>query len=288
MHQHSIDMSLDKRKSYIIKRLYIDSADQDYITARWAYHNGIFQNFYWCAAQAIEKYLKAIILFQNQSVKPYKHDLNKLFNNVRIQDKKQIIPNKITIPTTDALHSDEWHEQTIEEYIAHLNYFGSPDNRYNILGTALIGPQIHIIDQLAVYFRKMIRYQNFLALDLFDPTEEAFYTSKKPKNDYPEWMIDTTMLLEKLSENRLGIGHTKELRFYFQNMNLFFFKDHNQNEQTFGGLVFRGSPIRTVLQHHHKIDQSNENHKIINQLQIWIRENIPVSKQTLKHLKLLL
>lgn len=44
------------------QRCFRDSADRDYIGARLAYRAGLFQQFLWLAQQALEKYLKYVIL----------------------------------------------------------------------------------------------------------------------------------------------------------------------------------------------------------------------------------
>lgn len=54
-------------------------ADQDYITARVCYKNGLMLQFYWSSLQAIEKYFKSILLFHRISSKDFGHDLNKLY-----------------------------------------------------------------------------------------------------------------------------------------------------------------------------------------------------------------
>jgi HEPN domain-containing protein len=56
-----------------------DTADRDYIAARVGYRLTLPQSSAWSASQAIEKYLKAILLFSYRPVKPYRsHDLAKL------------------------------------------------------------------------------------------------------------------------------------------------------------------------------------------------------------------
>jgi len=55
-------------------RSFRDLADQDYITARIAYRKEFEQQFRWCALQALEKYLKAILIFNSVSAKGLGHD----------------------------------------------------------------------------------------------------------------------------------------------------------------------------------------------------------------------
>jgi HEPN domain-containing protein len=58
-------------------RSFRDVADRDYICARACYRLDLDQQFLWAAQQAIEKYLKGILLFNNKETKKYGHSLKK-------------------------------------------------------------------------------------------------------------------------------------------------------------------------------------------------------------------
>jgi len=57
-------------------------ADQDYIAARICYKNGLMLQFAWMAHQAIEKYFKAILLYNKRSTKNLNHNLKKSLNRI--------------------------------------------------------------------------------------------------------------------------------------------------------------------------------------------------------------
>lgn len=59
----------------IAKRSFRDVADQDYIAARVCYKSGLTLQFLWMAQQSIEKYLKAILIFNNKETQKLSHDL---------------------------------------------------------------------------------------------------------------------------------------------------------------------------------------------------------------------
>ena len=74
-------------------RSFRDLADQDYISARVSYRNEFDQQFRWCSLQAIEKYLKAILLYNRVSSKRLGHDLNKALQRVQgIADLEFSVP----------------------------------------------------------------------------------------------------------------------------------------------------------------------------------------------------
>lgn len=52
-------------------RSFRDVADQDYVLARIAYRSELYAQFLWSGLQAIEKYLKAILLY-NRIQQPQK------------------------------------------------------------------------------------------------------------------------------------------------------------------------------------------------------------------------
>ncbi|EMQ4444902.1 TPA: HEPN domain-containing protein [Citrobacter freundii] len=59
------------------RRSFRDMADQDYLSARLCYKNKLTFQFLWMAQQAVEKYIKAILLFNKIPVTNLRHDLKK-------------------------------------------------------------------------------------------------------------------------------------------------------------------------------------------------------------------
>lgn len=58
-------------------RSFRDVADQDYISARLSYRAGLISQFQWSSLQAIEKYIKAILLINKIEEKDINHSLSK-------------------------------------------------------------------------------------------------------------------------------------------------------------------------------------------------------------------
>ncbi|TIX46358.1 MAG: hypothetical protein E5V33_31725, partial [Mesorhizobium sp.] len=57
------DADLHASKSDIIRELFMKTADQTYVVARWCFLNRLYLDFYWNGLHAFEKYLKASLLF---------------------------------------------------------------------------------------------------------------------------------------------------------------------------------------------------------------------------------
>src|SRR5688572_2300053 len=90
-------------KKVIIDRLFLTTADNDYVTARLCYFNRHYQGFFWNSAQALEKYLKASLLFNNCSAlsddkgKEYGHDLIRLYHKIKTL-AQDLIPQDVKTP----------------------------------------------------------------------------------------------------------------------------------------------------------------------------------------------
>lgn len=113
-----------------------DSADRDYISARTMYKLEIDDKFFWHAQQALEKYLKAILLFNEIKVKNQSHDLVKLYNRM-IETLKVI------------------DESEVKKYLEEFQILGL--NRYHVNSTFSIIYPLVILDKLVYFFRKICK-----------------------------------------------------------------------------------------------------------------------------------
>ena len=126
-------------------------ADCDYIAARAGYRMQLRQQFLWSSHQAVEKYLKAILLFNGRSARYYTplnstkrkdfgHDLVSLVAEVR----------KITIFSLDIDPEDE-------RFIAYLSQQGGA-NRYISTTAYNIGSELHQLDRTVWHVRRYCQY----------------------------------------------------------------------------------------------------------------------------------
>jgi HEPN domain-containing protein len=65
-----------------VQHSFRDVADRDYLSARLLNKHKLFQVSVWSSLQAVEKYLKGVLLFSYQSTKEYRHDLTDLWQAV--------------------------------------------------------------------------------------------------------------------------------------------------------------------------------------------------------------
>lgn len=141
----------------IIEETFILTADDDYINARFLGMSGMHRAFYWSASQAIEKYLKAHLLFRNISVKDFSHKIQGM-----IQEIKRLEPNFLKFrlsPPQELKEVEEhnlWGSYSIGNFIEHLSQFGSPDKRYDHYGANYEASHLFKLDLLVNYLRKNI------------------------------------------------------------------------------------------------------------------------------------
>lgn len=126
-------------KNDFITRSFRDMADKDYIAARATHRLGLDFQFLWFAQQAIEKYLKAILLYSGMSAKGFSHSIHEIYKRVlAIPDIKFDFP------------------QDIEKFIKNLDWYGS--NRYFEFPHSLQEDDLLQLDRAVWYIRRYCRY----------------------------------------------------------------------------------------------------------------------------------
>lgn len=110
-------------------------ADYDYISARANFRMGLRQQFLWAGLQAVEKYLKAILLFNGRSAKNGGHDLEALYKKVKEIDLEKFL-----------------FEECNQRFLAYLSKQGA--NRYLNIDAYNTTSVIHDLDNLVWDIRR--------------------------------------------------------------------------------------------------------------------------------------
>lgn len=143
----------------VIYESFVIPADQDYLMARLLAQKGLPRGFYWAAAQAIEKYLKAFLLMNGESVKEFKgHPLKALFDAATKIDASladlDILPHpSIQVEISVSQHLKKF---VIADFIEDLATHGSADNRYNAFGVRYNTGHLCAMDSLSFHLRGKI------------------------------------------------------------------------------------------------------------------------------------
>lgn len=138
-----------------IDKSFRDTADKDYISARLAYRYRLEQPFMWSALHCIEKYLKAILVYNSRSAKCLGHDILSAYRQVLL------IPDISFDFTSD-----------IEKFIAHLNKQGT--NRYFEYPYFFHGDELWRLDKTVWHIRRYCWYLRGTTLSPGNKTMELF------------------------------------------------------------------------------------------------------------------
>lgn len=130
-------MDIDPLLNNFATRSFRDVADQDYIAARLSYRHGLIPQFHWQALQALEKYLKAILLYNRIKAKDINHDLTRA---LKYAEK---LPFSLNLSAST------------EELIKHIDNFG----RFRYLETSYFthGPKLVQLDRAVWEIRRYCR-----------------------------------------------------------------------------------------------------------------------------------
>lgn len=122
-------------------RSFRDTADMDYISARMSYRVGLIEQFHWQALQALEKYFKAIFLYNRIEAKKIGHNLSKAVA------KTHLLPFNLEL-TAPAL-----------DFIDHLDKFA----RFRYLESSyyIYGPKLLELDRTVWEIRRYCQVINY-------------------------------------------------------------------------------------------------------------------------------
>lgn len=112
---------------------FIESADDNYLAARWCFLNQCDITFYCLAHQSIEMLTKAILLLNGMSAKSQSHETDRLITEVRSL-AGALIPDILEKPA--GLSFSVWDVESPEQFVERLKRNGHPENRYGTFGYA--------------------------------------------------------------------------------------------------------------------------------------------------------
>lgn len=238
---------LDVMKNNVVTQMFVDTADQNYLIARWAYHRGMFIDFFWNSVHALEKYLKASLLLnghsaiENRSGQNYGHNLECLFEEVGsyaldLFPKMLIKPHLLDVP--------QWREEKPTDFLARFNDLGNAHNRYNLFGYTQRLEDLHHLDQM-VYFARRVAFNldicPFIGRGPFSDTSPKTVRACLEGNLKYSPRSSASSRLHKLLDTK-GDDELRDagLKFNYQ-----FAPDNYDHEQ--GGVGFRASGSNSVL-----------------------------------------
>ena len=142
-----------------------DTADTDYISARALYQINCLEQFFWYSQQCVEKYLKAIMLYNKVKNPRGGHDIEKLFGKVC---QVTIVDQKLEFP--------EWMSETI----LHFKRNGDTAARYRQtpINCGHYDTEMHVLDATVFYLRRYAQTVN-MAYSFGSDIDAKKYTEAK-------------------------------------------------------------------------------------------------------------
>ena len=146
------DADLRASINAIIDELYFKTADETYIVARWCSIQGLSTNFIWNAIHSLEKYIKAALLINGESVKDLGHDIENAY--AILEDiAGDLLPD--ILPRPEEIELDYWRDVSPTDFISRLNNNGGASVRYNEEGFVHNHLDLYLLDELVFQIRRL-------------------------------------------------------------------------------------------------------------------------------------
>jgi HEPN domain-containing protein len=142
-------------KQSIVQELFINTADDNYITARACFHENLNADFFWLAVHSLEKYMKAILLMNGRSSKSYGHDIEKLYVQIK-RLAPELLATKLLKPDP-VMPNEYWRDEDTETFLGRLHQYGQADNRYQLYGYVRHAEDLWKFDQIVFNVRRLCR-----------------------------------------------------------------------------------------------------------------------------------
>ena len=261
----------------IVRDLFVDTADDNYIAARWCFVEGLNVDYFWLSVHALEKYMKAALLLNGRSAKGYRdraggyqrfgHNIDTLYGQVG-SIATALMPDTLVRP--DMLELDSWRDETPETFVRRLHRDGNADNRYQIFGFVQHHEDLFKLDAMVFALRRLCVRLDAYHLGRFRPAKTNL-TNRDVLTRQPEyWAVSPVCKLEKTAAGRRG----ERLRDVLLKFN-FPFAPADFEHGTMSTRMASRNPIlaRSILEPLHRAPHSNAAATAA-ELRDWVLNNI--------------
>lgn len=266
---------IDVQKKQIVQDLFINTADDNYITARWCFIEELNVDYFWLAVHALEKYMKAVLLLNGKSSKGFSHDIVKLYKSVKLF-ALDLLPDSLEQP--DALGSDyRWLDESPEKFLQRLYNNGNPDNRYQIFGFVRLFDDLFKLDLMIFALRRLCVPLN----GYYIRTDGTDLTYRDMLMKQPEKRISSSGKLEKTVSGKRG----ERLRELLLSYNFPFAPDDFPHGKLRRNLAFQNPVLSRLIIDplDRALDKATAN--IAVKLTNWAVDNIQVPQDVKKQLQ---
>lgn len=214
---HELD-PIHPHRASIARELFVDTADDNYIAARWCFAEGLNVDWFWLAVHTLEKYMKAAILLNGRSAKGYGHDIDALYAQTR-SFAGDLLPDTLTRP--DTLDTAYWRDEAADAFIRRFQDNGNADNRYQIYGFVQHHEDLFKLDSMVFALRRLCVPLDAYYLGRHRPGSGNPAHRDILTNQPEHWRIFPGCKLTRTSDGKRGEG----LRDVLLNLNIPFAPD---------------------------------------------------------------
>ena len=161
----------DKNTRHSILRMFRDAADEDFLFARIAARRAMHHQFAWSSQQAIEKYLKTVVLINGGQIDTKHTGLVDLYDKC-LEIAGNLLPLVLCPPAKENFCHNSTRSpyfETTSSYLTRVENAGSAHNRYRSFSVEVYFCDLHKLDQLVFFLRRISRPLD-LQLDEFGST----------------------------------------------------------------------------------------------------------------------
>lgn len=150
------EISSFERSAYeIVRQTFVDTADDNYVVARWCFRNSLNVDFKWLAVHALEKYMKAALVLNGVPVKGLGHDVREIYDKLE-RIAGDLLPKLLAKP--ERASAVFWKEETPRRFLERLYQDGNADNRYMLFGYVRYVEDIFKLDRTVFSVRRLCEY----------------------------------------------------------------------------------------------------------------------------------
>lgn len=224
-------------KMSIAQELFVRTADENYITARWCGFHWLSQDFLWLAVHALEKYMKASLLLNGRPAKNYGHDIGRLYEDLK-EYAADLLPTTLEQPET--LQIDYWFKEAPGDFCERLMEFGNADARYGIFGHQRRSEDLHKLDKMMFWCRRLCRPLEAYCAGRFGEDRPTM-TNRELLTRQPRWWkVDPTLIPEQAAGEW---KYQKEVRDALFRLNVEFAPEGYQHKPSGAGCSSRPSVL---------------------------------------------
>jgi hypothetical protein len=268
------DLHADKHS--IVRELFISTADDNYILARWCFQQELNVDFFWLAVHSLEKYFKAALLMNGHSSKGYSHRIVDLYEAVRPL-APELLPPEFKRP--DNMPPGMWRVETVLEFLGRLFQDGNADNRYLIYGYGRNPGDLFKLDQVVFSVRRLAQALEVRYVGEHENDGLPTFTRREAIGRRPKRFVNLQSKLEETMEGKRG----DELQKVLLNWNFPFTDHHYQHE----GATFMSASKNPILitRLYDPLDYGTSQFAEANELWEWVKTNIQLPKPLVAELE---